>query len=245
MTGSLASSLSAMSLFESLHAKWRTARGIQRLFGWRELCRSTGLFLLERFAGYRAALVFALPTASCPDPTLPDGLSFTFLEPDQIDRGLLAQTGWTVERLQERALQGRRFIVGIKHGRQCYFSVTNSRDFAIGGRFRVRLSERGQAYVGGCYTAADYRGQGIYPLALQSLARRLATEGKNWLFLNIEVVNVSSIRGVGKAGFRPVAKASVFRRPFLRRTWRMLPLEKDWQLCGAREWSRVPNLEDG
>jgi RimJ/RimL family protein N-acetyltransferase len=240
----LTSPLSTKSLFGPLHAKLRTVLRVRRLFGCWELCRSAGLFILEKCAGYRAALVFVLPTAGCPYPALLEGLSFSFLEPEQIDRGLIAETDWTVEQIQEKALQGRRFFVGVKDGRQCYFSVTNSLDFTIGGRFRVQLNGRDQAYVGGGYTPANYRGQGILPLALQSLAKLLAAEGKSWLFAHIEVENLSSMRGARKAGFRPVAKASVFRCPILRRKWRMLPLDKELELCGAREWSIVPALED-
>jgi RimJ/RimL family protein N-acetyltransferase len=195
--------------------------------------------------GYRAALVFALPTATGPAPVMPPGLIFAFVEPERIDRMLLGETAWTMELIQKKASQGRRFFVGIQDGRQCYFSVMNCRDFVIGGRFHVRLDGNTQAYVGGCHTAASHRGQGVYPLALQCLGQRLAAEGERWLFLHIEVENESSMRGVRKAGFRPVARASVFRVLGLhRRNWRLLPVDEAWQTCGVKQWGLEPDWDE-
>lgn len=67
--------------------------------------------------------------------------------------------------------------------------------------------------VGPCFTAREYRGKGLYPYVLMQIAKQELLED-NGLYLMINTENEASIRGVKKAGFKPLAlmKRDVFGR---------------------------------
>src|SRR5262249_38635670 len=93
-----------------------------------------------------------------------------------------------------------------------------------------------EAYVGNCVTAPQYRGTGIYPAGLLALARALSAEGRRWLYLFVEDENLASIRGVEKAGMKPVARCSVYGvRGSARRRFRLLPGIPDADAIGRWE----------
>ena len=55
-----------------------------------------------------------------------------------------------------------------------------------------------------CLTAPEYRGRGLYPSALQVILDYLKGAGFERCFICVRDDNVSSIRGIEKAGFRRV-----------------------------------------
>ena len=53
-----------------------------------------------------------------------------------------------------------------------------------------------------CLTLPEYRGRGIYPMILTSIASYLRAKGFRNLFICVEKNNIASIRGIEKAGFQ-------------------------------------------
>ena len=81
----------------------------------------------------------------------------------------------------------------------------------------------GQAYVWDCATAPAWRGRGLYPALLRTVARELSAEGLTWLWIAARVDNAPSLRGFVKADFVPVAEVRYVR---LWR-WRRLAVRAD------------------
>lgn len=55
-----------------------------------------------------------------------------------------------------------------------------------------------------CATLPEYRGQGVYPLLLEAACRHLAASGFTRVIITCAPDNLSSMRGIEKAGFRKV-----------------------------------------
>ena len=54
--------------------------------------------------------------------------------------------------------------------------------------------------IGPCYTYSQYRGQGLYPMVLRSICDSLGNIGTTF-FMIVDDSNISSVRGIEKAGF--------------------------------------------
>lgn len=63
--------------------------------------------------------------------------------------------------------------------------------------------------VGDCITDDRYRGLGIYPMVLQRIANDFA--GKVQVFILVSPDNISSIKGIEKAGFQFLGRLTCFR----------------------------------
>ena len=68
--------------------------------------------------------------------------------------------------------------------------------------------------IGPCYTYPKYRGKGIYPLVLQFVCKHLQNE-KSDFYMIVDENNLSSIRGIEKAGFEKCGLVKVTK--FLKR----------------------------
>lgn len=68
--------------------------------------------------------------------------------------------------------------------------------------------------IGPCYTAPDYRGQGIYPNILDYITNKIGTENTVF-YMCVDENNFSSIRGIEKSGFKKIGTAKKSR--FLKR----------------------------
>ena len=67
----------------------------------------------------------------------------------------------------------------------------------------------GQAYILFCQTHDEYRGKGIYPWLLSVLTEHLFEDRHiDVVFINTDVRNVSSQKGIIKVGFRPIREVS-------------------------------------
>ncbi len=69
----------------------------------------------------------------------------------------------------------------------------------------------GEAFVGPAFVAPEYRGSRIYPALLTQSFRELAKEGFRVAYGNVGVTNTASIRGIVRAGFRPVKRITAVR----------------------------------
>lgn len=70
----------------------------------------------------------------------------------------------------------------------------------------------GDAYVYESFTRPEARGQGVYPLALRSLASDLYRDGLKRVWVGVEAGNQASLRAVTKAGFRAAGSIRFGRR---------------------------------
>ena len=67
--------------------------------------------------------------------------------------------------------------------------------------------QKGEVLIHFCNVKESCRGQGIYPAMLVALCKRLFGEiGSNKIFIDTEVDNIASVRGIQKAGFRPLGQ---------------------------------------
>lgn len=61
--------------------------------------------------------------------------------------------------------------------------------------------------IGDCYTAAGYRGRGLYPQVLRHIANDLVSRKPGGrVFVLVAPENTASIRGIEKAGFTRIAR---------------------------------------
>jgi ribosomal protein S18 acetylase RimI-like enzyme len=68
----------------------------------------------------------------------------------------------------------------------------------------------GEAHIHNCETAGDVRGRGIYPFVLTSISQFLFHEkGCRTIFISVAEDNLSSIRGIEKAGFMPAESVEI------------------------------------
>lgn len=73
-----------------------------------------------------------------------------------------------------------------------------------------RLNHRDSYYIYSCYTDTTYRGCGIYPHVLSKICKFLRSYIKNTkskVLINANKKNLSSIRGITKAGFKYYSEA--------------------------------------
>jgi hypothetical protein len=72
----------------------------------------------------------------------------------------------------------------------------------IDGIFR-KYDFQGAGFIGPCYTKDTYRGKGIYPSALGRIADILKRENRSRVLIVTSMKNMSSMKGIVKAGFKP------------------------------------------
>ena len=66
---------------------------------------------------------------------------------------------------------------------------------------------RGHSVIGGCFTLKGYRGKGLYPNMLQ----RIAQENSKPIVIYVATPNLSSIKGIEKAGFIRDKKLTMYK----------------------------------
>lgn len=64
---------------------------------------------------------------------------------------------------------------------------------------------KGEASLISLYTHPEYRGRGLYPRLLVEQLRYLASRGYSRAYIWVDRANDASIRGIVKAGFKPLA----------------------------------------
>jgi hypothetical protein len=66
----------------------------------------------------------------------------------------------------------------------------------------------GRIFLYNFATLSSWRGQGLYPALLQQIRYALGQDGAQEFLIDVDTLNLSSLRGVLKAGFLPVARVS-------------------------------------
>jgi len=187
------------------------------------------LWSLRQALGYRAAIVYRLDLSEIQATANCRRFQWNYKNADDITPALWRAAD--IQNSEQLAPPGVRCFVGALNNEQCYLSLVAKAGFRIPGRVSVTFATGTEAYVGNCVTLDTYRGMGIYPCGLQELGSRLQTEGCRWLYLFVERENLASVRGVEKAGFRPIAECSVLQwRGLPRQRWRSLIKGKNAEL---------------
>lgn len=116
----------------------------------------------------------------------------------------------------ERIDQFRSFLARGDRGWYAYLDGrVVHRSWLVRGPTVMRLWSRfgawpipdGAAYLHYCETAPEARGHGIYPAVLSHAAR---DSGAREVYISTEEGNVASRRGIEKAGFAEIARATVY-----------------------------------
>lgn len=91
--------------------------------------------------------------------------------------------------------------------------VTSEHDKLLPER-EIKL-RRGEAEITHAYTAEAFRGRGLYPLMINALCQQAAEMGVKRVYMSVHPSNVSSLRGVGKAGFELTGRVFRLHSPLL------------------------------
>ena len=70
----------------------------------------------------------------------------------------------------------------------------------------LKLVKKKGPAIGNCGTNPNYRGRSIYPFVINKIAKEVIAEGKEEVFIIVNSDNVSSIKGILKAGFKLYAE---------------------------------------
>lgn len=102
------------------------------------------------------------------------------------------------------------------------FGWVTHRDRSIGP---VRLPEgSGRVFLYNFHTLRSYRGRRLYPALLETMRHVLGNEGSREFIIDVAVRNRSSVAGITRAGFTPIAHIS------------FLTLLGRWQWSLRRPW---------
>lgn len=85
--------------------------------------------------------------------------------------------------------------------------------FVLGKCYKFPFMKKGEYEIGPCITEREYRGKGIYPSVIKKIIADNTEKGKVfYMFCNEK--NLSSIKGILKAGFR---EDGILEKSFLKR----------------------------
>ncbi len=113
--------------------------------------------------------------------------------------------------VDERLAGGRRaYVVEGPPGVLAYGWVTRGDEQIAEIEGRIRIAP-GEAYIWDCATLPPFRGRGLYPALLRAIARDLAAEGFERVWVAARADNAPSLRGFEKAGYVHVADIRYLR----------------------------------
>ena len=212
----------------ALAGKARLVLRFTRQNGWSELLRRAGMASARPLCLCRALTIttLAAPEVEPPAP------GFTFREISLADLDTMAALMYlTRAALRERLTAGQRCFAVVDGGAVvAFFWATFGvrRLDEVGLEARLRDDE---AWFFNAVTLPAARGRGCYPQLIRHMCGVLRGEGVRRFYIDAEPHNRASLRGIAKAGFRPVAT--------LRFTERLsLP---SWSVCveDSDAWQRL------
>lgn len=77
--------------------------------------------------------------------------------------------------------------------------------------YLLRLINKKGPVIGSCFTNIKYRGQSIYPYVINRIAVDELNSGKKEVFMIVDQDNISSIKGIEKAGFEKLVSIKTKR----------------------------------
>jgi len=147
---------------------------------------------------------------------------------------LSAEQRETVEKAMAAAAEPRGLVAQrLAHGDQFFgwqidddvvsFGWVTYKDRIVG---RIQFKDAvGRAFLFNFHTLAPYRGRGLYPALLEMMRFTLGKEAITEYIIDVNAHNVSSLKGIHKAGFSPVVQIDYWQ---LLKHW--LWIEKSSQL---------------
>jgi len=106
-------------------------------------------------------------------------------------------------------------VSGWVGGELAYYGWIQFKQRRLARRTTLRLPT-GTAFIYRCFTRADFRGNHIYPAALNYTCRWLAEQGYQWALIDHQVGNSASQAGILRIGMQPFAKYTVVRMIWFR-----------------------------
>jgi len=97
----------------------------------------------------------------------------------------------------------------IEGNNMCYYIKDNNKivhkSYLFSSVFLLRsINKKGPA-IGDCSTISSYRGQSIYPYVINKIAKDVINNEGKEVFVIVNTNNISSIKGIEKAGFSKMA----------------------------------------
>lgn len=77
--------------------------------------------------------------------------------------------------------------------------------------YLLKLLKKNGPVIGDCKTNTAYRGQSIYPFVINSIAQEIISNERKEVFIIVNQDNLSSIKGIEKAGFSKYASIKAKR----------------------------------
>ena len=105
-----------------------------------------------------------------------------------------------VQFYEDRLHGARMFYLGLWDGAIAHISWV----FESGDRTPQIALVPGEVELNGAYTRKPFRGRGLLPAVERGIIRDLKARGYRTVYTHVAVDNAPSLRGVAKAGFRPV-----------------------------------------
>ncbi|WP_178988983.1 hypothetical protein [Winogradskyella schleiferi] len=97
----------------------------------------------------------------------------------------------------------------LRKGRRCYFIKDSGnivhRSYLISKVFLLKSINKIGPAIGDCSTVNSHRGQSIYPFVINKIAQDVLDNDHKSVFVIVNKDNLSSIRGIEKAGFSKIA----------------------------------------
>lgn len=119
---------------------------------------------------------------------------------DELARFRDARPHLPVQFYEDRLHGARRFYLGFWNGAVAHISWV----FEAQDRTPQIALRPGEVELNGAYTLGEFRGRGLLPAVERGIIRDLKARGYHTVYTHVAVDNVSSLRGVAKAGFLPV-----------------------------------------
>ncbi len=174
--------------------------------------------LLWRVVWLNRVIIYRAP-ASEASPAAPEGFALVRIKGSSppADQASVSQV------MQEAGESEGLAVIRFKHGDELFgwacggrivcFGWVTQRDRTVGP---IRLAEApGRLFLYNFHTLPDYRGRSLYPALLLAIRHTQVSKQKSEFIIDVNSINVASIRGIEKAGFIWMGRISyltVFRR---------------------------------
>lgn len=97
----------------------------------------------------------------------------------------------------------------INAGKTCYFIKDSDRiihkSYLFAKVFLLKSINKIGPVIGDCVTVKSHRGQSIYPFVINGIAKEIIENENKPVFIIVDRENLSSIKGIEKAGFSKLA----------------------------------------